>query len=324
MFKRVRWLLILLLVLSGLLAACGGKSDDKKSEQPTSTATESATSVPETPQPTTEPAQPAAEAATSAPHESGRLILATTTSTQDSGLLDYILPDFEQKYNVKVDVVAVGTGQALQLGTSGDADVVLVHARSQEDAFVAAGDGTTRYDVMYNDFVIVGPSDDPAGIKGMTSAADAFKKIADAKASFVSRGDNSGTNTKEKAIWQAANITPEGDWYISAGQGMGEVLTMSDEMGAYTLSDRATYAARQAQGLKLAILVEGDPILFNPYGVIPVNPEKHPNVNATMGQAFADWITSLDTQTLIASYKINDQQMFTPDSEAWRAAHPSP
>ncbi|HVO68651.1 MAG TPA: substrate-binding domain-containing protein [Aggregatilineaceae bacterium] len=321
MFKRVRWLLILLLALSGLLAACGGnKSDDKKSEQPTSTATEPATSVPETPQPTTEAAT---EAATPAPHESGRLILATTTSTQDSGLLDYILPDFEQKYNVKVDVVAVGTGQALQLGASGDADVVLVHARSQEDAFVAAGDGTTRYDVMYNDFVIVGPSNDPAGIKGMTSAADAFKKIADAKASFVSRGDNSGTNTKEKAIWQAANITPEGDWYISAGQGMGEVLTMSDETRAYTLSDRATYAARQAQGLKLDILVEGDPILFNPYGVIPVSPVKHPNINAQMGQAFADWITSLDTQTLIASYKINGQQMFTPDSEAWRTAHPS-
>jgi tungstate transport system substrate-binding protein len=251
------------------------------------------------------------------------LILATTTSTQDSGLLDYILPDFEQKYNVKVDVVAVGTGQALQLGASGDADVELVHARSQEDAFVAAGDGTARYDVMHNDFVIVGPSNDPAGIKGITSATDAFKKIADAKATFVSRGDNSGTNTKEIAIWKAASITPEGDWYISAGQGMGEVLSMSDEMGAYTLSDRATYAARQAQGLKLVILVEGDPILFNPYGVIPVNPAKHPNVNSKMGQAFADWITSLDTQTLIASYKINDQQMFTPDSEAWRTAHPA-
>ena len=321
MLKQTRCLLILLVVLSGLLAACGdNKSDDKKSEQPTSTATEAATPVPETPQPTTEPA---AEAGTPAPHESGRLILATTTSTQDSGLLDYILPDFEQKYNVKVDVVAVGTGQALQLGASGDADVELVHARSQEDAFVAAGDGTARYDVMYNDFIIVGPSNDPAGIKGMTSAADAFKKIADAKATFVSRGDNSGTNTKENAIWKAAGITPEGDWYISAGQGMGEVLTMTDEMGAYTLSDRATYAARLAQGMKLDILVEGDPILFNPYGVIPVNPDKHPNVNAKMGQAFADWITSLDTQTLIASFKINGQQMFTPDSEAWRAAHPS-
>ena len=322
MFTRMRWLLILLLVLSGLLAACGGdRSNDKTAGQPASTATGSATPVPETPQPTPEPAQPAAGAVTPAPHDARRLILATTTSTQDSGLLDYILPDFEQKFNVKVDVVAVGTGQALQLGASGDADVVLVHARSQEDAFVAAGDGTTRYDVMYNDFVIVGPPADPAGIKGVTSAVEALKKIAGAKATFVSRGDNSGTHTKEKAIWQAASITPEGGWYISAGQGMGEVLTMADEMGAYTLSDRATCAARQAQGLKLVILIEGDPILLNPYGVIPVNPARHPNVNAQMGQAFADWITSLDTQTLIASYKINGQQVFTPDSEAWRAAH---
>jgi tungstate transport system substrate-binding protein len=253
--------------------------------------------------------------------EPGRLILATTTSTEDSGLLDYILPDFEEKYNAEVDVVAVGTGQALELGANGDADVVLVHARAREDAFVEEGNGTQRYDVMYNDFVIVSPADDPAGIAGMTDAAAAFAAIADAEAPFVSRGDDSGTHTKEKAIWEAAGITPEGDWYISAGQGMGAVLTMSDELAAYTLADRATYLAMQAEGLGLDILVEGDPILFNPYGVIPVNPEKHPDVNAELAQQFVDWLVSLETQELIASFEVNGQQLFTPDSEAWRATH---
>lgn len=304
MAKRRTLVLFLILTLVGLtalLAACG----DDKEEQPAPTPTvEAATPL------------PAAEAAAPA-----RLILATTTSTEDSGLLEYILPDFEAKYNADVDVIAVGTGQALELGQNGDADVVLVHARAREDAFVADGYGTARYDVMYNDFIVVGPAADPAGIKGMTDAAAAFAQIAERGSAFVSRGDDSGTHTKEKAIWTAAAITPEGEWYISAGQGMGEVLTMSDEMDAYTLSDRATYVVRQATGLELEIIVEGDPILFNPYGVIPVNPEKHPNINAELGQAFADWITSLETQELIAGFKLNDQSLFTPDSEAWRAAH---
>jgi tungstate transport system substrate-binding protein len=312
--------MLLIVVLVGLLttlSACG--NDDKsgsqeKSDTPTPAVTEQAVAATE----------PAAEATEKPIHDPGRLILATTTSTADSGLLDYILPDFEKKYSVQVDVVAVGTGQAIALGANGDADVLLVHARAQEDAFVEAGDGTARYDVMYNDFIIVGPADDPAGIKGMASAAEGFKKIADATVTFVSRGDNSGTHTKEKEIWSAASLTPEGDWYVSAGQGMGEVLTMSAELNGYTLSDRATYIARRAEGLALDILVEGDPALFNPYGVIPINPEKHPNVNAAMGQAFADWITLLETQELIASFKVNDQQLFTPDSEAWRAAHPAP
>ncbi|MEW6579790.1 MAG: substrate-binding domain-containing protein [Chloroflexota bacterium] len=288
----VLFLIFTLVSLTALLAAC----DDDKEEQPAPT--------------------PTAEAATPA-----RLILATTTSTEDSGLLEYILPDFEAKYNADVDVIAVGTGQALELGQNGDADVVLVHARAREDAFVADGYGTARYDVMYNDFILVGPAADPAGIRGMTEAAAAFAQMAEKGSTFVSRGDDSGTHSKEKAIWTAAGITPEGDWYLSAGQGMGEVLTMSEEMGAYTLSDRATYVARQATGLKLEFLVEGDPILFNPYGVIPVNPQKHPNVNAELAQAFADWITSLETQELIASFQVNGQALFTPDSEAWRAAH---
>ncbi len=267
---------------------------------------------------TTAPTAAATVAVTRAP---GRLILATTTSTQDSGLLDYILPDFQKKYNVAVDVIAVGTGQAIQIGAHGDADVLLTHARAQEEAFVKAGDGTVRYDVMYNDFVILGPASDPAGIKGLKSATEAFQKIADKGATFVSRGDNSGTDIKEKSLWARLKITPKGDWYVSAGQGMGAVLTMTNEMGAYTLSDRATYAARKPKGLALDIMVERDPDLFNPYSVIPVNPDKHPQVNIKLAQEFVDWITSLDTQQLIASYQIGGQQLFTPDSAAWRAAH---
>lgn len=257
-----------------------------------------------------------------APEASGRLILATTTSTQDSGLLDAILPDFEQRHNVTVDVIAVGTGQAIEMGKKGDADVLLVHSRAQEDAFVEAGDGTARYDVMYNDFVIVGPASDPAGIKGMTSAVDAFEQIAESQAIFISRGDESGTHTKEKGIWDKAGIAPEGGWYVSAGQGMGEVLTMAAEQQAYTLADRATYAKRRSEGLALDILAEGDTMLFNPYGVIPVNPEKHASVNAQMAQAFVEWIISLETQELIAGYKVSGAQLFIPDSEAWQAAHP--
>ncbi len=253
--------------------------------------------------------------------EPQRLILATTTSTEDSGLLDYILPDFEALYHVTVDVIAVGTGQALALGESGDADVLLVHARAREDAFVESGNGLIRYDVMYNDFVIVGPADDPAGVSGMTDAAAAIAQIAASGATFVSRGDDSGTHTKELAIWEAAALVPEGDWYVSAGQGMGAVLTMSEELQAYTLTDRATFATRAADGIALAIVVEGDPVLFNPYGVIPVNPAAHPNIDAELGQAFAHWITSLPTQELVASYQVNGLTLFVPDSVPWRVAH---
>ncbi len=256
--------------------------------------------------------------------DSQRLILATTTSTQDSGLLDYLLPAFNKKFNVKVDVIAVGTGQALQIGARGDADVVLVHARAQEDDFVKAGNGTVRYDVMYNDFVIVGPAEDSAGIKGLKLATAAFQKIADKEAPFVSRGDESGTHTKEKAIWAKLKLTPKGGWYISAGQGMGAVLTMSAEQKAYTLTDRATFAARKPKGLSLEILVEGDVDLFNPYGVIPVNPAKFPNVNAKLADQFVQWLISLEGQQLIASYQIGGQQLFVPDSEAWRAAKATP
>ncbi len=203
---------------------------------------------------------PPAEA--SLPGVSQRLTLATTTSTDDSGLLDFILPDFQTQYNVDVDVIAVGTGQALQLGMDGNADVLLVHARAREDAFMAEGHGVRREDVMYNDFVLLGPPEDPAGIRGMAEAASALEAIANTQAYFVSRGDDLGTHTKELAIWAAAGIEPAGDWYISAGQGMGAVLTLADELQAYTLSDRATYLARTLEGTSLEILVEGDSILL--------------------------------------------------------------
>lgn len=256
------------------------------------------------------------------PPEPEKLILATTTSTENSGLLAYILPDFEAKYNARVEVIAVGTGQALKLGEDGNCDVVLVHARAQEDAFVAAGYGVNRKDVMYNDFVVIGPKDDPAGIKGLTDAAEAFKKIAEARARFISRGDGSGTHVKEKEVWGKAGVTPEGDWYISAGQGMGAVLTMANELGAYTLADRGTYLARTLEGIDLIILVEGDPILFNPYGIIAVNPQRHPHVNFDLAMSFIHWFTSVPTQKMIGEFGRDKfgQPLFVPDSEEWQAA----
>lgn len=250
----------------------------------------------------------------------GRLLLATTTSTQDSGLLDAILPDFEHQSAARVDVVAAGTGQALQLGRECNADVVLVHAPALEAQFMAQGSGVRRAPVMYNDFVIVGPPDDPAGVKGVTDAAAALSMIAATQSRFISRGDDSGTHAKEKAVWQATGIDPAGDWYIAAGQGMGAVLTMAEEQQAYTLSDRATYLARTRAGMGLEIMVEGDPLLFNPYSVIVVSPEKCPNVNVDLANQFMDWIVAIPTQAQIAAFGQAEfgQSLFIPDSEAWR------
>lgn len=249
-----------------------------------------------------------------------RLILATTTSTQDSGLLEFILPDFEQSYGVDVDVIAVGTGQALKLGEDGNADVLLVHARAQEDAFMATGHGVRREDVMYNDFVVVGPPEDPAGIQGGSDVAAAFAQIAQAEAPFVSRGDDSGTHVKEKAIWQAAGVEPAGEWYISAGQGMGAVLTLANEQQAYTLSDRATYLARTLEGTDLVIVVEGDPFLFNPYGVIAVDPAKNEAIHGDLANQFIDWLVSLPVQEKIGEFGLDQfgEPLFTPDATAWR------
>ena len=248
-----------------------------------------------------------------------RLTLATTTSTEDSGLLAYILPAFEKEYGATVDVIAVGTGQALAIGQAGDADVLLVHARSREDEFVAQGYAQARYDVMYNDFVIVGPAYDPASIAEMSDVTVALTAIANSQAIFVSRGDDSGTHIQEQSLWAHANLTPKGDWYFSAGQGMGAVLTIADELQGYTLTDRATYLARQAEGLSLVVLVEGDERLFNPYGVMAVNPEKYPNVQAELADDFIEWLVSVETQERIASYVVNGQQLFFPNSAAWHA-----
>jgi len=256
---------------------------------------------------------------TAAP-EVQKLVLATTTSTYDSGLLDHLLPDFEAKHNARVEVIAVGTGQALKTAEKGDADVILVHARAREDKFVAEGYGVNRQDVMYNDFVIIGPEGDPAGIEGMTDAAAALAKIAEAQATFASRGDESGTHSKEMVIWEKVGIEPVGDWYLSLGQGMGATLTFANEKGAYTLADRGTYLSRQ-EGLELPILVEGDLILFNPYGVIAVNPGKHPHVKYELALKFIEWLTSVDTQERIGEFRHSSGELlFHPNSEQWLAA----
>lgn len=309
MSKKLVSLFVLIGMLAGILAGCAPTA--------TPTATEVATTAPAAA--TATEVQPTATVRAGTPD---RLVLATTTSTQDSGLLDYLLPMFEQEFNTKVDVIAVGTGQALQIGKDGNADVLLVHARAQEDAFMEAGDGSRREDVMYNDFVIVGPESDPAKISDSETAVDAFKKIAEAKATFISRGDKSGTNTKELGIWKKAEITSEGDWYVSAGQGMGEVLTMANEQQAYTLSDRATYLARTKTGIDLKILLEGPKDLLNPYGVIAVNPSKGPQINSDLATKFIDWIISVPVQEKIAEFGKEEfgQSLFNPSSALYLAS----
>ena len=240
---------------------------------------------------------------------SGKLILATTTSTENSGLLDYILPVFTSQTGIEVQVVAVGTGAALELGKNGDADVLLVHARAQEDAFVADGHGVDREDVMYNDFVVIGPETDSAGISEVETAKDAFARIADSGSTFVSRGDNSGTHVKELAIWEAAMVDLEGAWYVESGQGMGETLNMADEMQAYTLTDRATYVAYR-NDLQLPILLEGDEVLFNPYGVMAVSPDKYPDLNYAGATSLINWLISSEGQALIESFELDGETMF--------------
>ncbi|WP_234484299.1 extracellular solute-binding protein [Noviherbaspirillum pedocola] len=248
-------------------------------------------------------------------HATDILKMSTTTSTENSGLLEYLLPVYEKKTDTKIQVISVGTGKALELAKNGDVDVTLVHARPSEDKFVAAGYGVNRRDVMYNDFIIAGPESDPAGIRGSHDVLAALKKIVDSHAKFISRGDNSGTDQMEKNYWKEIGTKPEGANYVSAGLGMGEVLNMAAEMKAYTLTDRATYAAYKAK-TGLAIAVEGDPKMFNPYGVIAVNPEKHPGVNYKGAMQFVEWITSPEGQARIASFKINGQQMFFPSYKA--------
>jgi tungstate transport system substrate-binding protein len=239
-----------------------------------------------------------------------RLRMSTTTSTDNSGLLKVLLPPFEKKCNCKVDVIAVGTGAALKLGETGDVDVVFVHARSLEDKFVAAGYGINRRDVMYNDFVIIGPAGDPASVRDAKTAADALQRIARTQAIFISRGDESGTHQKEKELWQAAGINPEGKWYRSAGRGMGEVIIMATEQRGYTLADRGTYNAFKSSKTDLKILFEGQKELFNPYGVIAVNPQKAPHTKYDLSMKFIDFVTGAEGQAIIADYKVNGDPVF--------------
>jgi tungstate transport system substrate-binding protein len=239
--------------------------------------------------------------------------LSTTTSTENSGLLKYLLPDFEARTNTRVHVISVGTGKALEMAKNGDVDVTLVHARPSEDKFVAEGHGVNRRDVMYNDFIIVGPTSDPAGVKGSRDVLKALKQITDSRAKFISRGDNSGTDQMEKAYWKEVGAKPEGSAYVSAGLGMGEVLNMAAEMQAYTLTDRATYGAYRAK-TGLAVVVEGDPKMFNPYGIIAVNPARHKDVNYKGAMRLIEWITSDEGQKKIAGYKVDGQQLFFPSA----------
>jgi tungstate transport system substrate-binding protein len=239
-----------------------------------------------------------------------RLKMSTTTSTENSGLLRVLLPPFEKECKCRVDVISVGTGKALKLAETGDVDVVLVHARKLEDKFVADGYGVNRRDVMYNDFVIIGPASDPARVKQAKTSDRAFKRIADSKSTFISRGDESGTHQKEKEIWAASGVTPEGKWYRSAGQGMGEVIMMATEQHAYTLADRGTYNAFRHGKTDLAILCEGEKGLFNPYSVIAVNPAKFPHVRYNLAMKFIDFITSPEGQKIIANYKVEGDTVF--------------
>ena len=243
-----------------------------------------------------------------------RLRLATTTSTQDSGLLPILNPPFEKLTGITVDIIAVGSGKAIALGQNGDVDVLLVHDRKAEDAFVAAGWGVNRRDVMHNDFVVVGPAEDPAKVAAAGSAADAFGRIAAAGATFVSRGDKSGTHVKELDLWAQANVKPAAKWYKEVGQSMGAVLTMSKDLGAYTLADRGTWLAMRDKLAGLKLLYAGDAFLFNPYGVIAVNPVKWPKANYLAAMQYVAWLTSAEGQKIIRDYKVAGEQLFFPDA----------
>lgn len=246
------------------------------------------------------------------------IILQSTTSTENSGLFDHILPVFQDKTGIQVRVVAVGTGQAINNAANGDGDVLLVHAKTAEEKFVAGGHGVKRFDVMYNDFVIVGPENDPAGVKGSTDAVEALTKIAKAEVPFASRGDDSGTHKVEMALWFAAGIdatAASGKWYRETGSGMGATLNTGTAMGAYVLTDRATWINFGNKGNHV-IGVEGDARMFNQYGITLVNPAKHPHIKADLGQQFVDWVISAEGQATIADYKINGQQLFYPNAKA--------
>ena len=305
--------LSVLLVVTGLLlvaCTCGGGA---KTPTPTPTRTPTATA---TLSPTPSPTPTPTPTASPTPPANPEVILATTTSTQDSGLLDVLVPLFQQKTGYKVKTVSVGSGAAIAMGQRGETDVLLVHSPDDEMAFMQGGYGINRKLVMHNNFLIVGPAADPAGIKGMTSAVDAVKKIAAAKAVFVSRGDKSGTNALELKLWQSAGIDLTGQsWYQQTGQGMGATLSVTSEKGGYTISDDATFLTVQ-KNLSLVILVQGDKVLLNVYHVIQVNPDKFPKVNGDGGKAFDDFMIAPDTQEVIGNYGVEKygRTLFTPDA----------
>lgn len=266
------------------------------------------------------PAKPAAPAApTYKPVPGSTMVLASTTSTQDTGLFDVLIPAFDKKYGTKTKVIAVGSGEAMAMGERGDADVLLVHSRAAEDTFVEKGFGVNRMDVMYNFYVIVGPKEDPAKVKALTNAAEGFKAIADSKSTFLSRADKSGTNTKELAIWKKAAVTPvaaNDKWYLETGKGMGDTLTMANEMKGYTLTDSGTWGTMKDKLTNLDLVLQGDSILFNPYGVIAINPAKYPNANYQAAMAFATYITSAEGQQLIKEFKTKaGQNVFVPNAK---------
>jgi len=239
------------------------------------------------------------------------LKLATTTSTENSGLLGVLLTPFEEKFGIKVDVIAVGTGQAIKLGENGDVDMILVHARAAEDKFIEEGYGVNRRDVMFNDFIILGPSNDPAEIRSESNVTLALKRISDRKVYFVSRGDDSGTHKKEKILWQNTKTSPEGEWYMEIGQGMGATLQVANERQAYVLCDRGTFLAYKDK-IDLIILSEGDPLLFNPYGIMAVNPARYPHVKYIEAMQLIAWVTSVEGQKIIGEYKKEGEILFQP------------
>ena len=258
----------------------------------------------------------AAGSAGSAAAQDRFIVVQSTTSTQNSGLYEHILPMFAEKTGIEVRVVAVGTGQAIRNAANGDGDVLLVHARAAEEQFVAEGYGVARFDVMHNDFVVVGPRADPAGVAGMTDAVAALAKIAQAEALFASRGDDSGTHKAELGLWKEAGVDVQaasGGWYRETGSGMGTTLNTGIGMGAYVMTDRATWISFGNKGAH-RIVVEGDPKLFNQYGIILVNPERHPNVRAELGRQFVDWVLSGKGQAAIASFTVDGQQLFFPNA----------
>ena len=286
--RRSAWIFALLsiLFLSGIFACAPA---EKETETPDGSA------------PPEAPASPEAQGAT--------IKLATTTSVDNSGLLAYLLPIFKEETGIQVDVIAVGTGAALELGRKGDVDVVLVHAPEAEEEFIAQGYGVAHHYICQNEFVIVGSESDPAGIRGATTAADAFALIRDSNSKFISRGDDSGTHKMEKSIWASMNVTPEGEWYIEAGQGMGAVLTMANEMQVYTLTDTGTFYSME-DNLDLVILLSGDPALLNIYSIIPLNPGVHPDLKHDEAMRLVNWITSQEAVDLINGFEVNGHVLF--------------